>query len=269
MNNPAKIDGRVYLDFEITAETASKFLMLECKRRGSFGIADDFSREMLKNLETIGRKYGKGFGKDGKEAKVPVNGYYDPVKKDYFVTSDEIIKGLFHVFTSYTKMEHIFSNEKYGVFEDMSRHNLDATVLYPGKAAHEAFEAIKYIRDNYNEFIKRGKVKNSADPNELVQTVLLAVNCDLNPPGWGGSHYLGYDIRARVDEVDEMKDFIKQMLNKYGIPLHFGIQEGEHKEIPAGKLLSREELEKKIADGADDIRRYGELSREEARKERQ
>lgn len=259
MGNPIKTTGKIYMNFEIDADTAYKTLLADCVKHGCIKENDEASKRMTTQLGIIGKRYGKVFGEDKKERTIPVYGYFDTEKKEYYVTSDEIIKGLFKVFSS-RSLQYIYSNEKYGICEDLWNQNLgtENKVLYKGKTAHELFEAMKYVRDNYDNFLKTGK-KPVVRP-EKVDALLIKVNCDLNAPGMG-PHYLGFNILTTIEEKEDMEQFLLEMIEKYDIPYHFGMEVVPKGEMLSSKLPSKEEIEKAMAEGAEYIRRDGEISR--------
>ena len=99
MGNPIKTTGKIYMNFEIDADTAYKTLLADCVKHGCIKENDETSKTMTTKLGIIGKRYGKVFGDDKKERTIPVYGYFDTEKKEYYVTSDEIIKGLHKLFT--------------------------------------------------------------------------------------------------------------------------------------------------------------------------
>ena len=259
MGNPIKTTGKIYMNFEIDADTAYKTLLADCVKHGCIKENDETSKTMTTKLGIIGKRYGKVFGDDKKERTIPVYGYFDTEKKEYYVTSDEIIKGLFTVFTSYS-LKYIHSDEKLGIYEDLWSQNIacEDKVLYKGKAAHELFQAMEYVRDNFENFLKIGK-KPVTRP-EMVDAILIKVNCDLNAPG-PGPHYLGFNILTTEEEKEDMENFLLEIINKYNIPYHFGMEIGPMGKRASSKLPSKEEIEKAMAEGAEYIRRDGEISR--------
>ena len=266
MGNPIKTTGKIYMNFEIDADTAYKTLLADCVKHGCIKENDETSKTMTTKLGIIGKRYGKVFGDDKKERTIPVYGYFDTEKKEYYVTSDEIIKGLFTVFTSYS-LKYIHSDEKLGIYEDLWSQNIacEDKVLYKGKAAHELFQAMEYVRDNFEDFLKTGKkttTNSTPKPTtrpEKVNAIVIKVNCDLNAPGMG-PHYLGFDILTTREEQEDMQKFILEMINKYNIPYHYGMDVVPKGEVLSSKLPSKEEIEKAMAEGAEYIRENGEIS---------
>lgn len=158
MNIPIKTDGRIYLNLEIDPNTAYNILCRECIENEKFALGkenDDFSKYMINALTTIRDKYSKVFGKDGEEALLPVKGFFDSEKNSFYITSNEVIKGLFHVFNKYD-MRYIKVNDR-GIWEDLWTRGISSRddLLYEGQDAIEVYNAMKYIKDFFDEFVQK------------------------------------------------------------------------------------------------------------------
>ena len=56
----------------------------------------------------------------------------------------------------------------------------------------------------------------------MNECIKICVDCVKNDPvdiKAGGPEYLGFDFFVRIEEAEEIKLFISECLNKYGIPL--------------------------------------------------
>ena len=62
MGNPIKTTGKIYMNFEIDADTAYKTLLADCVKHGCIKENDETSKTMTTKLGIIGKRYGKVFG---------------------------------------------------------------------------------------------------------------------------------------------------------------------------------------------------------------
>lgn len=152
MNIPIKTDGKIYLDLEIDPRTAYNILCRECIENGKFSIEklnDSENIEMLNSFTTIRDKYSKVFGKDGEEALIPVKGYFDSEKNSFFITSNEVIKGLFHVFKFKGKYVHASYSGIWDYYNDDH-----PVLLYKGQDALDVYDAMQYLKMFYDKFVQ-------------------------------------------------------------------------------------------------------------------
>ena len=157
MNMPIKTDGRIYLNLEIDPKTAYNILCRECIENGKFALEnenDGASKAMINSLTTIRDKYSKVFGKDGEEALLPVKGFFDSEKNSFYITSNEVIKGLFHVFKN-IDLRYIKVNDR-GIWEDLWTRGYASKdkLLYEGQDAIDVYNAMNHIKMWYDEFVQ-------------------------------------------------------------------------------------------------------------------
>lgn len=168
MNMPIKTDGRIYLNLEIDLKTAYNILCRECIENDKFVLEnenDDASKAMINSLTTIRDKYSKVFGKDGEEALLPVKGFFDSEKNSFYITSNEVIKGLFHVFKKYD-MGYIDVSSR-GICRVLWDHIHPPIndLLYEGQDAIDVYNAMKWIEFRYGEFVQEN--------NESVEQIKI------------------------------------------------------------------------------------------------
>lgn len=157
MNIPIKTDGKIYLNLEIDPNTAYNILCRECIENGKFTLGkenDSFSKTMINALTTIRDKYSKVFGKDEEDVLLPVKGYFDSEKNSFFITSNEVIKGLFHVFKGHDLRYIKVSNS--GIYEDLWTRDISTSnrYLYNGQDAIDVYNAMIRIKESFDEFVQ-------------------------------------------------------------------------------------------------------------------
>ena len=168
MKDQIRIVGKAHMNFEIGPRTAYNVFIGECMIN-SIDICDN--ERMYHALKTIDEKYGKVFGKvdengEFKNARIPVRGVYtdNGIATSLSTTTDEVIKGLFHVFSS-SDLSYIKFDDRGIYIDNWARGTATSLgdmihMLYEGKDAAEVFEAMTFVRDHWNKFIKSSSDKS-------------------------------------------------------------------------------------------------------------
>lgn len=150
MSVPIKIDGGVFLNFEIDLKSACNIFVKESAKNDHSALDDNIN---IKNaLNTILDKYSKVFKMD----LIPVKGFFDSNTNSFYTTSNEVVKGLYHVFTSDRRNLDLIATNGEGIFYDVRDRGCvpGNNCLYYGEDAANVYKAMEFIRSYFDEFIQ-------------------------------------------------------------------------------------------------------------------
>ena len=88
---------------------------------------------------------------------------------------------------------------------------------------------------------------------KIIHCTKISVDCVVNDPvdvRCGGPEYLGFDFSVKKDEAEEMKKFIVEALNSFGVPLSAIYNHGEYG-LSAERVWTKERIIEEIRKDAN------------------